>query len=114
MYGIFSSLMLPKGQNDPIKVEYKTVSRSPATLGLGFDPTAVEPESGFKPIVESQGGSIPTLAFSVMDSASIDIDTPVSPSLYEQDYLRRRQDILDQIQIQAYKEAMVKTSFSIF
>ena len=38
----------------------------PSTLGLGFDPSAIQPESGFKPILE-QGGGLPTLAFSVLD-----------------------------------------------
>lgn len=54
----------------------------PKTLGLGFDPTALEPESGFKPITEGQGSSIPTLAFSVLDGAE---RPPVSPGLYQSD-----------------------------
>ena len=49
-------------------------------------------ESGFKPIVEGQGGSIPTLAFSVNDGAE---RPPVTADLYHQDFLQRRQDLLD-------------------
>ena len=94
----------------------KRLLKLPTTLGLGFDPTAIEPgnetcqkiakfrnvslqlwhfffsESGFKPIVEGQGGSIPTLAFSVNDGAE---RPPVTADLYHQDFLQRRQDLLD-------------------
>ena len=45
----------------------------PSTLGLGFDPSALPPESGFKPIVE-QGGGLPTLAFSVLDGVGQPFD----------------------------------------
>ena len=72
----------------------KRILKLPTTLGLGFDPTAIEPESGFKPIVEGQGGSIPSLAFSVMDGAE---RPPIRADLYENDFLQRRQDILDQL-----------------
>ena len=51
-------------------------------------------ESGFKPIVEGQGGSIPTLAFSVNDGAE---RPPVTADLYHQDFLQRRQDLLDDL-----------------
>lgn len=40
----------------------------------------IEPESGFKPIVEGQGSSIPTLAFSVLDGAE---RPPVSADIYQ-------------------------------
>ena len=36
------------------------------SLGIGFDPAAISPESGFKPIQQFQGSSIPNLAFSVL------------------------------------------------
>ena len=36
------------------------------TYGQGFDPAAVQPETGFKPIVD-KAGSMPTLAFNVHD-----------------------------------------------
>lgn len=39
-----------------------------STLGLGFDPTNVEPETGgFVPIMRNGGGNLPALAFSVLD-----------------------------------------------
>ena len=60
----------------PIKVK----SAPNTFVSLGFDPTALEPESGFKPITEGQGSSIPTLAFSVLDGAE---RPPVSPGLYQ-------------------------------
>ena len=76
------------GQPDLIKVEssfnYQPISKRKlatyASLGLGFDPTAIEPESGFKPIVQGQGSSIPSLAFSVLDGAD---RPPISTQLYE-------------------------------
>ena len=55
---------------------------STTSLGLGFDPTGLNPESGFRPIVKGQGSSIPTLAFSVLDGAD---RPPVSAQLYEQE-----------------------------
>ena len=45
---------------------YSESDPQPSTLGLGFDPSGIQPESGFKPILE-QGGGLPTLAFSVLD-----------------------------------------------
>ena len=48
----------------------------PSTLGLGFDPSAIQPESGFKPILE-QGGGLPTLAFSVLDGVGQSFDEPL-------------------------------------
>ena len=81
----------------------------PTTLGLGFDPTAIEPESGFKPIVEGQGGSIPTLAFSVMDGAE---RPPIRADLYENDFVQRRQDILDQLVVNQLTH--VRPFFSFF
>ena len=69
------------------------VRSSVSTLGLGFDPGAIEPESGFKPIVEGQGSSIPSLAFSVLDGVE---RPPVSPGLYQQqDFISKRQQVLD-------------------
>ena len=44
---------------------YTEADPQPSTLGLGFDPSGIQPESGFKPILE-QGGGLPTLAFSVL------------------------------------------------
>ena len=62
------------------------------SLGIGFDPAGIEPESGFKPIQQYQGSSIPTLAFSVLDGAE---RPPVRPTLYEQDLVNRRQEIVE-------------------
>ena len=77
-----------------VKEKFVPARKQAATqsLGLGFDPAAIEPESGFKPIVEGQGSSIPTLAFSVLDGVE---RPPVSPGLYEQDFIRKRQQVLD-------------------
>ena len=36
--------------------------------GQGFDPSGIQPESGFKPIVVGEVQSMPSLAFSVLDS----------------------------------------------
>ena len=41
------------------------------TLGLGFDPSNVQPESGFVPIIHNGGSAVPSLAFSVLDDADI-------------------------------------------
>ena len=62
------------------------------SLGIGFDPAGIEPESGFKPIQQYHGSSIPTLAFSVLDGAE---RPPVRKSLYEQDLVNRRQEIVE-------------------
>ena len=62
------------------------------SLGIGFDPAAISPESGFKPIQQYQGSSIPNLAFSVLDGAD---RPPVRPTLYEKDLMKRRQQIED-------------------
>ena len=72
MYSSASSSTMAEGISAP--------NGLPKTLGLGFDPTALEPESGFKPITEGQGSSIPSLAFSVLDGAE---RPPVSPGLYQ-------------------------------
>ena len=39
-----------------------------SSYGLGFDPSGIQPESGFKPIVIGEVQSMPSLAFSVLDS----------------------------------------------
>ena len=65
-------------------------------------------ESGFKPIVEGQGGSIPTLAFSVNDGAE---RPPVTADLYHQDFLQRRQDLLDDLVVNQL--AQVRSSQSL-
>ena len=39
-----------------------------SSYGLGFDPSGIHPESGFKPIVVGDVQSMPSLAFSVLDS----------------------------------------------
>ena len=62
------------------------------SLGIGFDPAAISPESGFKPIQQFQGSSIPNLAFSVLDGAD---RPPVRPTLYEKDLMKRRQQVED-------------------
>ena len=62
------------------------------SLGIGFDPAGISPESGFKPIQQLQGSSIPNLAFSVLDGAD---RPPVRPTLYEKDLMKRRQQIED-------------------
>ena len=67
---------------EPIRTTTKEKKVPNTFVSLGFDPTALEPESGFKPITEGQGSSIPTLAFSVLDGAD---RPPVSPGLYQAD-----------------------------
>ena len=80
------------------------------SLGIGFDPAAIKAESGFKPIVEGQGSSIPTLAFSVLDGAD---RPPVRPTLYEQDLMKRRQDVQDLYQYEV-PNTYVKTVLLLF
>ena len=74
--------------NDSNEDEVRLKKKKPeqvikSSLGLGFDPSGVEPESGFKPMVEGQGSSIPTLAFSVLDGAE---RPPVSPTIYDNSF----------------------------
>ena len=91
----------------PSQSSSKRILKLPTTLGIGFDPTAIEPESGFKPIHQGQGGSIPTLAFSVMDGAE---RPPVNADLYEKDFLLKRQNILNQLLV----NQLTHVSFQIF
>jgi hypothetical protein len=98
--------MLPKGMIDESELQPMKPKRKyngPSTLGLGFDPTAINPESGFKPIVDGQGSSMPTLAFSVLDGSD---RPPVTSSMYDADYLKKRQQLLLLEQLQQYQERL--------
>ena len=77
-----SSASIELNNPEPIRTTTKEKKVPNTFVSLGFDPTALEPESGFKPITEGQGSSIPTLAFSVLDGAD---RPPVSPGLYQAD-----------------------------
>lgn len=60
-----------KGFNTP-----GSYDRPLTTLGLGFDPAGVKPESGFQPVLPFSGApglSVPELAFNVLDTPSYDV-----------------------------------------
>ena len=108
MPSTLSPIILPTPVPDMLPSQsYKRILRLPTTLGIGFDPTAIEPEAGFKPIHQGQGGSIPTLAFSVMDGAE---RPPINADLYEKDFLQKRQNILNQLLV----NQLTHVSFQIF
>merc|ERR1719270_634339 len=44
------------------------MNKRKSSYGQGFDPSGITPESGFKPIVVGEVQSMPSLAFSVLDS----------------------------------------------
>ena len=44
------------------------MNKRKSSYGQGFDPSGIQPESGFKPIVVGEVQSMPSLAFSVLDS----------------------------------------------
>ena len=44
------------------------MNKRKSSYGQGFDPSGIQPEAGFKPIVVGEVQSMPSLAFSVLDS----------------------------------------------
>ena len=76
----------------PIFPGFPDSDPQPSTLGLGFDPSAIQPESGFKPILE-QGGGLPTLAFGVLDG----VGRPFAEDHHHQILLDSLDDDLDEV-----------------
>ena len=58
----------PHGGNTWKTIQSSSIEKRKTSYGLGFDPSGIQPESGFKPIVHGNVQSMPTLAFSVLDS----------------------------------------------
>ena len=52
----------------PGRVTLPITNKRKSSYGQGFDPSRIQPESGFKPIVVGDVQSMPSLAFSVLDS----------------------------------------------
>ena len=117
--GTDSEQMLPKRATTAKKnsrPKKKKAYKGPSTLGLGFDPTAVEPESGFKPIVSGQGSNMPTLAFSVLDGVD---RPPVSPAIYQDDMMRKQQEdfLIEQLmqaQDRSYQVTVSKIEYILY